>query len=140
MESLRFVLVEFWFTRFGEIVSMLARTLSALWLAAAVALAVELAIHLVNGTSETRSQGFRLVFIGLYLLSASALWYRYRHWKFAVAVPSALVAVREYVVLAVPMDIDWNFFYLQSLAILILAVSSFAVVWIRAPTKPSAPT
>jgi hypothetical protein len=111
------------------------KVLSVGWLLVALLLLFELLGHAAASTSDPKSQGLRALFIGFYLVAAGGLWFGFRYSKAATIIVSVIVGLRGYVILAIPIEIEWTSTNLEALAVVVLAlltiIAVFVVQWRR---------
>lgn len=106
------------------------------WFGLAAILFIELVQHMAEGTSDFKSQGFRLLFVCLYLVLGCSLWIRSRRVVWLVVTASAIVGLRNYFLLAVPREIAWTLPNVFGFLALLLSLLSVAlVIWERRQTN-----
>jgi hypothetical protein len=113
------------------------KVLSVGWLLVALLLMFELLGHAAAGSSDTKSQVLRALFIGFYIVAAGGLWFGFRYSKASTAIASVIAGLRSYVILAIPIEIEWTSANVEALAIVVLAfltiIAVFVTQWRRSP-------
>lgn len=111
------------------------KVLSVGWLLVALLLLFEFLGHAAASTSDPKSQGLRALFVCFYLVAAGGLWFGFRFSNAATTIVSVIVGLRSYVILAIPIEIEWTRTNLEALAIVVLAlltiIAIFVVQWRR---------
>ena len=117
----------------GRVIDKIAILLGVLWACLALLLAVELAGHLINDTSDGRSQLLRAFSIFIFLVSAASLFLRFAGWRWVVVVPCVLIAIRDYFFLMVPLELYWGFdqFVAAVRLAVVVATIALAALWGR---------
>jgi hypothetical protein len=117
----------------NRLIDKIAILLGVLWICFAVFIAVELIGHLIDRTSDARSQVLRAFSIFIFLVSAASLFLRFPGWRWIVVIPCLLIGIRDYLYLMIPQELTWG--YDQVIAAIRLGVMlvtvAMAVLWGR---------
>lgn len=111
----------------SPLIDKVALLLGVLWACFALLLAVELAGHAINGTSDGRSQLLRAFEILILLVSAASVLFRFAGWRWVVVVPCVLIAIRDYFFLMVPLELYWGFDQIVAAVRLAVVVATIAL-------------
>jgi hypothetical protein len=117
----------------NRLIEKTAILLAALWIGFAILVVVELIGHLIDKTSDTRSQFWRVMFVIIFTVSAFACLFRFRRWRWIVLVLCLFIAIRDYFYLMVPRELSWSFDQIIAAArfMVTLATIAIAVLWGR---------
>lgn len=91
--------------------------------------------HLIQGTSSFRSQFLRMVVGACMVILASSLVWRYRGWRLIAGLLALLAAFREYVGLAVPLEIELTVETARAISVLLLSFVTVVLVLVGAPRQ-----
>src|SRR5262245_61984127 len=111
----------------SRLIDKVAVLLGALWVCFALLLAVELAGHVVNGTSDGGAELLRAFEILILLVGAAGVLFRFAGWRWVVVVPCVLIAIRDYFFLMVPLELHWGFDQIVAAVRLALVVATVAL-------------
>ena len=117
----------------NRLIYKVAILLGVLWICFAVFIAVELTGHVIDRTSDARSQVLRTFSVVIFLDSAVSLFLRFPGWRWIVVIPCLLIGIRDYLYLMIPQELTWG--YDQVIAAIRLGVTlvtiAMAVLWGR---------
>jgi hypothetical protein len=120
-----------------RLIDKIAILLGAIWICFAVLVAVELIGHLIDKTSDARSQFLRMFSIFIFLVSAASLFLRFHGWRWIVVIPCLFIGIRDYFYLMVPQELTWGSDQVIAavrLVVMLLTVA-IAVLWGRFPSQ-----
>ena len=128
MEEVSLLLEKIAMPSTDRFIEKIAIFVAALWTGFAALVAVELIGHLIDKTSDARSQLWRVIFVAIFAISALSLFVRFPNWRWIVVVACVLIAIRDYFYLMVPQELSWGFDQVLAAIRLAVAVASVAVV------------
>src|SRR6266852_1002498 len=117
----------------NRLIDKIAILLAMLWIGFAVLTAIELIGHLIDKTSDARSQVWRGIFVIIFGISAVSCFFRFAGWRWIVIVPCLFIAIRDYSYLMILQELTWGFdqFLAAGRLVVALATVAMAALWGR---------
>lgn len=117
----------------NRLIDKIAILIAMLWVGFAVLIAIELIGHLIDKTSDARSQVWRGIFVIIFGIGAVSCFFRFAGWRWILIVPCLFIAIRDYSYLMILQELTWGFdqFLAAGRLVVALATVAMAGLWSR---------